>query len=220
MFNTTKLLTTTALCVTCAWGQNTISGDLNSLITPKPSFSFSMTDSAPSSTSGKSSSSKIRVLVQYKTTPTSAEKTGVTTDLPSVNGGIYELTSAEIQSLAANSRVKYMTPDRPVYQHMDYANPTVNASLTYANGFKGANVGVAVIDSGIAAHNDLKDESCNNSRVVYAENFVADTSGAYGHGTHIAGIIGGKGDVFGIKPNQNFPWHRAGRQIHQPARPR
>jgi len=55
---------------------------------------------------------------------------------------------------------------------------------------------VAVIDSGIAfTHPDLW--SGLHSRVVYAQSFVAgDTSTAdkYGHGTHVAGLIGGNGN--------------------------
>jgi len=59
---------------------------------------------------------------------------------------------------------------------------------------------VAVIDSGIYSnHNDLKSASSTSSstsRVVYSQNFVpstTSTSDAYGHGTHVAGIIGGNG---------------------------
>ena len=62
-------------------------------------------------------------------------------------------------------------------------------------GLDGTGVGVAVIDSGIADHADLHDSN-GNSRVVYSQSFVAgDTSTAdgFGHGTHVAGLIGGSG---------------------------
>src|SRR5581483_11405941 len=59
----------------------------------------------------------------------------------------------------------------------------------------GTSVGVAVIDSGITDHPDLHKAS-GASRVVYSESFVAadiTTADAYGHGTHVAGLIGGNG---------------------------
>ena len=53
----------------------------------------------------------------------------------------------------------------------------------------GTGIGVAVIDSGIAPHNAL------GSRVVARVNLVSDEPGVtgdpFGHGTHVAGIIGG-----------------------------
>jgi subtilisin family serine protease len=62
--------------------------------------------------------------------------------------------------------------------------------------FDGTGIGVAVIDSGIAPHPDLNNAS-GGSRVVYSQSFVAgdttSTSDKFGHGTHVAGLIGGTG---------------------------
>ena len=56
-------------------------------------------------------------------------------------------------------------------------------------GYTGTGVGVAILDSGIATHTAL------DSRVVAHVNLVTDEPGvtgdAFGHGTHLAGIIGG-----------------------------
>ena len=56
-------------------------------------------------------------------------------------------------------------------------------------GYTGAGVGVAILDSGIATHTAL------DSRVVARVNLVSDEPGVtgdpFGHGTHLAGIIGG-----------------------------
>jgi serine protease AprX len=70
------------------------------------------------------------------------------------------------------------------------------AASTYA--FDGTGIGVAVIDSGVAAHADLGNGS--KSRVVYSQSFVAGdstTSDKFGHGTHVAGLIGGNGSGSG-----------------------
>jgi serine protease AprX len=67
------------------------------------------------------------------------------------------------------------------------------------------------VDSGISDHPDLHDPMTGHSRVVYSESFVpgTNTSDGYGHGTHVAGIIGGNGTVSngyitGVAPNVNL----------------
>ena len=54
---------------------------------------------------------------------------------------------------------------------------------------------MAVLDSGIdTTLADLKTPATGASRVVYSESFVGGTAAdAYGHGTHVAGIVGGNG---------------------------
>jgi serine protease AprX len=67
--------------------------------------------------------------------------------------------------------------------------------------YKRQGIGIAVIDSGVNLHNDLRDNACANGgyRVAVQETFVpTDKVGstpydAYGHGTHVAGIIAGNG---------------------------
>src|SRR4051794_5943177 len=67
-------------------------------------------------------------------------------------------------------------------------------SYTQSLSYDGKGIGVAVIDSGIDNLADLSNGTV--SRVVYRQNFVLneDLQGdAYGHGDHVAGIIGGNG---------------------------
>ena len=66
---------------------------------------------------------------------------------------------------------------------------------------QGQDVTVAVVDSGISQHNDLYD-AAGNSRILAQVDFT-DNQGLpddyYGHGTHVAGIIGGNGALSGGK---------------------
>src|SRR5262249_32963377 len=83
-------------------------------------------------------------------------------------------------------------------------------------GLDGTGVGIAVIDSGVFNHDDLQKATGLGSRIVYSESFVSgdpSTNDAYGHGTHVAGILAGNGHdsqsgysakYVGIAPNANI----------------
>ena len=90
---------------------------------------------------------------------------------------------------------------------------TVDADDAWSQGYIGAGVAVAVVDTGISpsGHEDFKNFR-GNSRVV-AEVVVnqntSNVTDGYGHGTHIAGIVGGngkllKGKYMGVAPGVNL----------------
>ncbi len=118
--------------------------------------------------------------------------------LPLINGLVLDLPNAAISALANNPQVARLSMDRVVAGAMERTGATTGAAAArQAFGLTGAGVGIAVIDSGVApSHDDLADPASGAQRVVRFVDFTQDQTAAYddyGHGTHVAGIIGGNG---------------------------
>ncbi len=117
-----------------------------------------------------------------------------------------DLSASELSRLAADGTIAHISGDLPVVADMAITNKVTGADKVWAGsrgligllaqpGFSGSGIGVAVIDSGIADHAALA------GRVVERVNLVSDEPGVsgdpFGHGTHIAGIIGGSATTAG-----------------------
>jgi serine protease AprX len=113
-------------------------------------------------------------------------------------GVALEVSRAELDALSRDGTFAHISADAPVAADMAITNKVTGASsvwqgtsglLTRTPGYTGTGIGVAVIDSGIAPHSAIAD------RVVARVNLVSwegpSTGDLYGHGTHVAGIIGG-----------------------------
>jgi serine protease AprX len=154
-----------------------------------------------------STNGKVAVNVQFKNYPTKSYLKGRTTagatvgwQLPTITAVNMTVPVSMIATLEGEANVVYISPDRPlnlmsnpVTEEFATAVEADVAASQYA--LTGAGVGVALIDSGIAAHPDLNNAN-GVSRVVYSQSFVAGdttTSDKFGHGTHVAGLIGGTG---------------------------
>jgi len=117
--------------------------------------------------------------------------------LPSIRGYVVDLPNQAIATLAANSSVGRIALDRVVSATVDRTGAAVGAvAVRQTLGYDGAGIGVAVIDSGITSwHDDLTGAS-SAQRVDAFVDFVNGRTQPYddyGHGTHVAGIIGGNG---------------------------
>jgi serine protease AprX len=169
----------------------------------------------------------VDIIVQYQQMPGSShlkamQDGGATikSKLHTIHGVAMRVPASMLPVLAKNPNVAYITPDRPVSlasSNEDYTT-AIEKDLAVAQfAFNGNGIGVAVIDSGIADHPDLHNAN-GTSRVVYSQSFVAGdttTSDKYGHGTHVAGLVGGSGvnsgtangyskNFAGVAPGVNF----------------
>lgn len=166
--------------------------------------------------------STVDVIVQYRFKPNNKHHEKLQSrggilraEFGAINSRAYSVPASALTDLANDPEVLYVSPNRPVQGLLDYAEPTTNALTAFNFGFDGSGVGVAVIDSGVSNHPDLTQKNGSGQRVVYKEDFVGGgTDDHFGHGQHVAGIIGSNasrstGPGFthtfrGIAPNVNL----------------
>jgi len=116
-------------------------------------------------------------------------------------GAVLLLNAAELNEVAADEAVDHLSGDAPVHTSMSVSNLSTAADQVRSGnggllgigavaGVNGQGIGVAVVDSGISAHAALSKKVVANVSLVTGDSSVGD---AFGHGTHVAGIIAGNG---------------------------
>lgn len=131
------------------------------------------------------------------------------------------LSADAIRQLAQSGLVRWISWDSPVVKqdsgeadtvsiigaYLNAYNATIGATTAWSYGVKGRGVSVAVVDSGITPKLDFLTTTATwysgtrikanltfaNSVLAYSANVNTTTSDLFGHGTHIAGIIGSNG---------------------------
>jgi serine protease AprX len=121
-------------------------------------------------------------------------------ELPAGGGAVFDVTDAELDQLQRDLSLLHISGDLPVHAGMAVTNKVTAAETVWQGtkgllglfatpGDTGKGVGVAILDSGIALHTAL------DSRVIAHVNLVstepAVSGDPFGHGTHLAGIVGG-----------------------------
>jgi subtilisin family serine protease len=156
-------------------------------------------------------SSVIVTLVPGAVLPPEFKKFARADKLDIINGQVLDLPDNVIKQLAKHPNVFRIHDNRPIGTHNYRTMITVGADVVQDYlGYTGSGIGVAIIDSGIASwHDDLtrggvtKTFPYGDQRVAKFVDFVAGKTLPYddnGHGTHVAGILGGNGyDSYGEK---------------------
>jgi serine protease AprX len=111
-----------------------------------------------------------------------------------------DVSASELRALRADGGIAHLSGDLPVVADMAITNRVTGADKVWSGtrgllgllstpGYSGEGIGVAVIDSGIGDHVALSGRVVARVNLVASEpNVVGDP---FGHGTHVAGIIGG-----------------------------
>jgi serine protease AprX len=112
--------------------------------------------------------------------------------LPLLGGWVAEVPDAALDMLAGEDAVRAVTADRPIRGTLERTRATIGSDWVRDTlGFDGSGVGIAIVDSGVAWHDDLTPDHV--VRFVDFVNFQPAAYDDYGHGTHVAGIIAGSG---------------------------
>lgn len=162
---------------------------------------------------------QVRVILQTKDEPGSAQALvealggNVVQELRIINAVAAEISAAAARKLASHPAVRWISLDGPVdgsgkpssSDAMALSLPTntyldtLNVRDVWALGYRGQGIGIAVIDSGVSKAKDLQVDPTvakPTSRVVEQLTFNSRANEAddvTGHGTLVAGIIGGSG---------------------------
>jgi len=143
-----------------------------------------------------------RVIVQADDDGLSVLRRGVTGVVRRSLGGAValEVNDAQLEALQRNPAFAHISGDLTVTSDMAVTNKVTQATSVWQGtpgllgllgtpGYTGTGVGIAILDSGIAAHTAL------DTRVVAHVNLVSSEPGVsgdpFGHGTHVAGIAAG-----------------------------
>ncbi|MBR1442971.1 MAG: hypothetical protein IJ583_05490 [Firmicutes bacterium] len=106
--------------------------------------------------------------------------------LPVINACVIEINEDDVHYLDGIENVKIVYENTKITTQMNHALDTVNANFAHSLGYRGKNITVAFLDTGIAPINDFTKPY---NRIIAFKDFINNKSVPYddnGHGTHVA----------------------------------
>ncbi|MET0647462.1 MAG: S8 family peptidase [Pyrinomonadaceae bacterium] len=134
----------------------------------------------------------------------------------SLDARVVELPARLVERLSEQKGVRFLSLDRETtgFGHVSRTTGTDEVRETEGknvSGLDGEGIGIAVLDSGIDTGHSKFFDRRDGLRVVYSKDFTGEgrTDDPFGHGTHVAGIVGGNGRIaraesIGVAPNANL----------------
>ena len=161
------------------------------------------------------SSEKVPVIVQFKEDSNNTRNyilnsnESIKPNLPIIDAFSGFLPTDLIHSLSKDPDIDYISFDSKVYTLLDIANRSMETYFPHDKGFEGEGITVAIIDTGVSPHYDLVRPK---NRIIGFKDLINNQNRPYddnGHGTHVAGIIGGngyasRGRYVGVAPKSNI----------------
>lgn len=146
------------------------------------------------------STEPLRVIVKYRAgvLGVAAAVAGVTATQYTyrlISASAHSVTRDAITALSQRDDVEMIWYDEPVHTLLDESVPLIGAPMVWQAGVTGKGIKVGIVDTGIDPnHPDFA------GRIVQMKDFTGQgPNDNHGHGTHVAGIIGGTGAASGGK---------------------
>ena len=140
------------------------------------------------------SSEPLRIIVQYR-----PDALGIAASLLGFSATYYSfrllsaaahsMTREGITALSHRDEVEMIWYDEPVHTMLDVSVPLIGAPIVWQAGITGKGIKIGIVDTGIDPdHPDFA------GRIAQMKDFTGQgPNDNHGHGTHVAGIIGGTG---------------------------
>ena len=132
-------------------------------------------------------------------------------ELPMIDAYVLELDEILLNKLVQSYQDWHIEMDTHITAQMNRASDIIELKWAHEHGYYGENVSVAILDTGISLHGDFLVNG-ENRRIIAFKDILNNRAELYddnGHGTHVAGIVGGsgaasKGRYVGVAPRCNF----------------